>query len=94
MTEQIFTVFDSKTAAFLQPFFAPTIEAAIRMFRTIVNTEGHQFQMYPDDYTLFHVGQFHQESGAIVGNNTPVSLGLAVTFLDHGSQIPLKLEEA
>lgn len=82
-----FTVHDSAAGAFLEPFCAPTIEVAIRMFRQLVNRADHQFGKFPEDYTLFHVGEFDQESGALVGLPTPHSLGVAVTFVERGVAI-------
>lgn len=79
----LFTVFDSATRLFLEPFEAKTIESALRTFRAVVNREGHQFNLYPDDYTLFVVGEFDQESGLLTAYETPMSLGVAVTFLDR-----------
>lgn len=94
MFKGVFSVYDAAAEAFLEPFFAPTIEFALRSFRQAVNTEGHQFNKFPEDYTLFHLGEFQSDSGHIVSNNTPHSLGVAVTMLEkaHGSQRELKLE--
>lgn len=80
MTEQLFTVYDSAARAYLQPFFAPTIEAALRMFREVCNKPDHQFNKYPEDYTLFHCGEFCQETGQLTAIE-PHSLGVAITFL-------------
>lgn len=80
MTELAFTVYDSAAKAFLEPFFAPTIESAMRSFREVVNREGHQFNRFPEDYTLFHCGEFSQETGRFTAI-TPHSLGVALTFL-------------
>lgn len=79
---QVFSVYDSAADAFLQPFFAPTVEFAVREFRRAVNEEGHQFNQYPDDYTLFHIGEFDQSSGALAGA-APRSLGIAITMMDY-----------
>lgn len=84
MMTEMFTVFDSAADAFLEPFFAPTVEVAIRMFRTLVNREDHQFHVYPEDYTLFHIGTFDGSRGLVDSLATPHSIGLAQTFLDRG----------
>lgn len=80
MTTRFFTVFDSAAGLYLEPFSAPTAEVAIRGFRQAVNKADHQFNLYPDDYTLFEIGSFDPESGEIMGI-TPHSLGNALTFL-------------
>lgn len=77
----IFTVYDSAARKYLEPFFAPTIEVACRSFRQLVNREGHQFAMFPEDYTLFHIGEYDADAGVIVPGD-PHSLGVALTFVD------------
>lgn len=73
-------VYDSAAGFYLDPFVAPSIEFAIRGFREAVNTDGHQFQKFPQDYTLFHIGTFSAETGELTPI-APTSLGVAVTFL-------------
>lgn len=96
MELNIFTVFDSAANAFLQPFFAPTIETAIRSFRELVNEPNHQFHKFPEDYVLFHVGTFDQNTGQTSGFDAPRNLGIALTFLPspipNGQPVPV-LEE-
>ncbi|AJK28300.1 putative nonstructural protein [Eel River basin pequenovirus] len=81
MIQYIFTVFDSAAKAFLEPFFAPTTESALRSFRQVVNKEGHQFNQFPEDYTIFLIGTFDQQTGIITPEN-PTSLGVAITFIE------------
>ncbi len=82
MENHIFTVYDSAASFFLEPFFAPSIEFAIRGFRDAVNMEGHQFAKHPQDYTLFHVGQWNGTDGVLEPSATAVNLGVAVTFVE------------
>lgn len=84
--QNLFTVFDSAAARFLDPFVAPTIEFAIREFRRAVNKEGTQFNQYPEDYTLFHIGEFDPDKGILIPQG-PTSLGVAVTFIQQ-TEIP------
>ncbi len=79
--KHLFTVYDSAAGGFLDPFVAPSIEFAIREFRTIVNKEGHQFNLYPSDYTLFHIGTFDPENGVLSGTDA-ISLGVAITLME------------
>lgn len=82
MTVLLFSVFDSAAKLFLPTFEARTIEEAIRRFRSTVNHAESNISKYPEDYTLFHLGEFNQESGELLSLPTPHSLGLAVTFLE------------
>lgn len=87
MNMEYFSVFDSAAGAYLEPFPCPTIEVAIRRFREAIHTPDHQFQKFPEDYTLFHVGSFDQSTGKFTVLE-PRSLGVAMTFLTPST--PLK----
>jgi hypothetical protein len=82
METHIFTVYDNAAQRYLDPFTAPTIEFALREFRRLVNTAGHNFNVYPDDYTLFLIGQFDPHTGTIDPAH-PQSLGVAITMIEH-----------
>lgn len=66
MTLKIFAVFDNKAAAFMQPFFAPTVGFAIRAFADQLKNDQSAIKQHPEDYTLFHLGDFDDHSGGIV----------------------------
>ncbi len=91
MEKHLFTVYDSAASLYLDPFVAPTIEFAIREFKSVVNKEGHQFNQYPEDYTLFHIGVFSPET-AELKQKTATSLGVAITFVEQ-TQIKFPEEE-
>jgi len=91
MMKHLFTVYDAAAGLYLDPFVAPSIEFAIREFRKIVNTEGHQFNNFPADYTLFHIGKFSAESGNL-DRAEPTSLGVAITFIEQ-TTIPFPAEK-
>lgn len=74
---RIFSVFDSKASAFIQPFYSPTRGTAIRSFKAMANEPGHAFNLFPDDYTLFELGTFDPETAKFDLQATPESLGLA-----------------
>lgn len=63
MIHQVFAVRDSKTEAFLPPFYSQTEAAAIRSFRASWMTSGHPFHDFPEDYSLFHLGTFDDATG-------------------------------
>ncbi len=65
MKHELFAVFDAAAVRFLEIFCAPTLEFAIRGFKEACGTDGHQFSKFPEDYSLFHVGTFDAELGAI-----------------------------
>lgn len=83
MKTNLFCVFDSAADRFTEPWPAPTVELALRRFRHTVNQEGNDIAMFPEDYTLFHIGEFDQETGLIEAFPSPRSLGVAITFKEN-----------
>ncbi len=69
MILKIYSVWDSKAAAYIQPFFATNDAVATRMFETAANDAGHDFHRYAEDYALFRIGQFDQEKGDLLPEN-------------------------
>lgn len=63
MDKLAFAVYDEKTKCHLQPFFLNTLAEAIRAITDVVNQKGHNFNLHPQDYTLFQIGIFNQETG-------------------------------
>lgn len=88
MTINMFTVYDSAAERFLDPFHAPTAQVAIRVFSEAANKDGHQFQKFPGDYTLFHIGEFDPDKGELVPM-TPRSLGTALQYQRPSDQLQL-----
>lgn len=63
MTTEMFSVWDAAAMRYMDPFPAPTLEFALRGFREACTTPDHQFNKYPEDYVLYHVGTFFGETG-------------------------------
>jgi len=77
---EVFSIFDSKAEAFIQPWYSQTIGTALRSFEQAVNKEGHDFHKFSGDYCLFHLGAFDQTKGVFNQLTSPVNLGLALNF--------------
>jgi len=76
---EIFTVYDSKAEAYLQPFFLKTKAMAIREITDAANNPEHQFGKYPEDYVLFHIGSYNEDTGWITQDKI-TSLGVVIEF--------------
>ncbi len=81
-TCKVFSIFDSKADAFLQPFFSPTAATALRSFQQSAQDEATQFHRFAGDYTLFEIGEWDQAKGTWVAHEAKVNLGLALQFLE------------
>lgn len=82
MIKQIVSVYDSKAKAFTDPIFIPNLGMAQRSFKIAVNDSTTYIGQSPEDYTLFHIGSWDDETSRFDLLDTPVSLGLASTFKD------------
>lgn len=80
MILKVFSVFDSKAKVFSNPFYCVNSGVAVRSFEQAVNDPASDFSRWSSDYTLFELGEFHDDSGLMKCLDTPVSLGLAVEY--------------
>jgi len=82
----IFSIYDDKAEAYLQPFILPAPGLAIRQ---VINASQatkiengvevpSDFNRYAADYTLFELGQWNEMSGQIEMYSTPRNLGTAL----------------
>lgn len=79
MTKQrIFSFYDQKADAFLNPWFAPTREHAMRSFSDAVREVGTLIGKHPEDFFLFELGVFDVETGDIVLDK--VAMGNGIQF--------------
>lgn len=65
MILKIFAIRDNKAEAFNTPFFTPTKGLAIRSFQEAVNDKNTPFSKYPDDFTMFELGSFDDNTGEL-----------------------------
>jgi len=78
----IYAVWDAKAEAYLQPFFTKTHGLAVRMFQQAANDQEHQFNQYAEDYTLFCIGVWEENTGVLHAQNKE-PLGSALQYLDR-----------
>lgn len=79
MKTLVFAVLDLKIGTYASPFFMPTVASAKRAFAGAANDPGTMLFKHPDDFALYHLGEFDDESGQLTAC-LPDNLGLAVTF--------------
>lgn len=74
MIYRIYTVRDTKAAAFAPPFFLHRDEVALRTFSDALADPQHPMSAHPGDYQLFRLGTFDDETGELTGEQSPVFL--------------------
>lgn len=66
MILKIYTVYDEKAKAYLQPFFQVNDDMAIRILESSLIEGKSNFAVHPQDYTLYSLGEFDDNTSKIV----------------------------
>ena len=78
MKLKIFTIYDTKAEAYLQPFFMGTKGQAIRAFQTSIEDPKTNFAKYPADFYLYLVGEYEDTTGDFENFKINENLGSAL----------------
>lgn len=70
MILKVFAVRDKAVDLFMPPIFLRSEGEAVRALRVAVTTGDHQFRQSPDDYALYDLGAFDEESGNFAREGT------------------------
>lgn len=62
---KIVAIKDTAVQAFMRPVFVPHAGGAIREFADAVNNAEHDFSKHPEDYELYELGEFLDDSGRL-----------------------------
>jgi len=81
MILRVFSVYDSKAEAYMQPLFFQTKGLAIRSFSEAANDGKSTISLYPADYTLFELGSYDSDNAKFDLHSTPISVGVAIEFV-------------
>lgn len=71
----ICAVMDSAINAFGRPIFVPAKGAALRSFMDEINRPGSDFHLHPDDFTLYTLGHFNDETGEFIPGQMVLARG-------------------
>lgn len=88
MIVQIFAVFDAKAKAFQVPFYAQSEVLAMRTVRAALQGD-HMLAKFPEDFSVYHLGQYDDESGVIEAVTPSVSFmvgSLVIETLSGGNR--------
>lgn len=66
MLSKICTIYDGKAQAYLLPMYFQSLAQAERSFGDIVNDKEHPIGCHPEDYTLWCIGEWDEQTGIIV----------------------------
>lgn len=80
MQKKIYSIRDSKGELYNQPFFLNTHGEAERTFRSLANDPKSMVGMYPEDYDLFHIGEFDDSTGVLTPLPTPTHIAKGISM--------------
>lgn len=78
MQLRIYSVRDAKAELFNQPFFKNTHGEAERAFRELRQDPKSFINKYPDDFDLYYVGTYDDQTGKIDALDTPQHIAKAI----------------
>lgn len=76
----IYAIRDAKTEAFAQPMFFVTKGVAIRAFADECENIQSNLHKHPEDFAMFHLGSYNDNSGEFVSLPQPVQIALAMDY--------------
>jgi len=82
MKLQAYSVFDSKAKFFVKPFYCANDMVALRLFASAASDRALDIGKFPTDFSLFHVGEWDDDSGTFTQVSPLRNLGLAAQFID------------
>jgi len=76
------SVKDRAADAYGRPMFVPSIGVAIRSFSDEVNRTDpdNQLNNHPDDFDLYYLGEFDDQSGDLITKGKPQFIVAATSF--------------
>lgn len=81
MRSKIFAIYDNKAEAFMQPYFAHNAAVGTRTFSDNVQNHDTIFNKHPNDFVLFEIAEFDDQTGEITPHKQNINLGLAIDYL-------------
>jgi len=80
MKNGIYSIYDAKAEVFTSPMSLMNNNVAVRIFQNCVNTPEHNYALNPEDYNLFKLGEFDDNTGLIDVYNPPQILVSAISL--------------
>lgn len=77
----IYSIYDAKANAYMEPWFLPTEPMAIRAFTDVARDEATPIGTHPEDYHLVQVGTWNPKKGTIVSGDAPLTIATATAVI-------------
>lgn len=83
MQLKIYSIRDAKGEIFNQPFYKKTHGEAERDFQTLCKDEKSMPHQYPEDFDLYFLGHYDDQTGKIQSLDTPQHITKAVNVISR-----------
>lgn len=90
MKLEIMTVLDKKARAFCSPFFVTHIAVGVRTFSMGANKPDTNVWAHPEDFALYHLGTFEDDSGECKLHPQPQHVAEAINLKKGVSDVQPK----
>ncbi len=80
MQLKIFSLYDEKIDAYMQPFFFPSKGHAVRAITDFTNDSSTSIGKYPEDFTLYELGEWDDGPASFSIHEHQINLGKAIEF--------------
>lgn len=80
MKTGVFSVRDNGAGLFMAPFLATNNLIAVRNLSEEVNNPQSVISKYPEQFSLFHLGDYDHDNGQFTNLKSPADLGLASQY--------------
>lgn len=81
MILKVFAARDMKAEAFLQPYYSPNVGSAVRAFGDACNEKNSPFNKHPNDYVLYEIATYDDNTAEFISLNPIKMLGCAADFI-------------
>lgn len=78
MMLKVYSIRDAKAEVFNMPFYKKTHGEAERDFTSLANDDKSSVFNFPEDYDLYYLGEYDDQSGKLVSLDTPQHIVKAV----------------
>lgn len=92
MIHKIYSVRDQAAQAYCAPFIVHNQGLALRAFADACNDDNHHFSKNPQDYIIFELGEFDDNTCHFEINDAPLSLGVGIDFVKRPGVLPGQLD--
>lgn len=81
MILECMAVYDNKARAYLPPFYVSHVDVGVRHIADALKDASHPFARNPEDYSLYHLGAFADDTGAHSFHQEPRHLGVVSRWI-------------